>query len=136
MRRSERLEYQQNLIAFDELARLLDGLRRAVAVVIADKVDLAAVDAALGVDLAKLCSLGLSDLSIGRGRAAIGHDVPDFDFAVVRAGIVFFLRRGWAGRNCGDGQCCCDGHPMLVISHFHPPPVSDRVGLQRVISVN
>src|SRR6267378_4082409 len=45
-RRAERIEDEQNLVAFHQLARLLDRLRRAVAIVIADEIDLAAVDAA------------------------------------------------------------------------------------------
>ena len=42
------LKIEKHLVALDQLARLLDRLRRAVAVVIGDEVDLAAVDAALG----------------------------------------------------------------------------------------
>jgi hypothetical protein len=44
--RAKRLKDQQHLIAFHELARLLDCLRRAVRIVIGDEVDLAAIDAA------------------------------------------------------------------------------------------
>ena len=53
-RRAERLEHQQDLVALDQLARLLDRLRRAVGVVIGDEIDLAAVDAALGIDLVEI----------------------------------------------------------------------------------
>jgi hypothetical protein len=41
------------LLFFDQLAHGLDGLRRAITVVPADEVDLAAVDAALVVIIAK-----------------------------------------------------------------------------------
>jgi hypothetical protein len=52
-RRAERVEDQQDFVAFDQLAGLLDGLRRRVAVVIGDEVDLAAVDAAFALILLK-----------------------------------------------------------------------------------
>src|SRR5712675_2469328 len=45
-RRPQRIENEQHLIALDQLARLLDRLRRTVAVIIADEIDLAAIDAA------------------------------------------------------------------------------------------
>ena len=67
--RAQRIEDQQHLVGLDQLARLLDGLRRAVAVVIGDEVDLAAVDAAFGVDLVEIGGLGLADRGIG-GRTA------------------------------------------------------------------
>ncbi|MGX0994111.1 hypothetical protein AB7M38_001403 [Bradyrhizobium diazoefficiens] len=91
---AERLEDQQNLVALDQLARLLDRLRRRIGVVIADEVDLAAVDAALVVDHPEERGLSLSDHAIGRGRPAIGHDVADLDVGVAGAGVVFLLRRG------------------------------------------
>ena len=49
-RRAEAVEHEGDLLLLDEAARLLDGLRRAVAVVEADQIDLAAVHAALLVD--------------------------------------------------------------------------------------
>jgi hypothetical protein len=52
--RAKRLKDQQHLVAFDELARLLDRLWRTERVVIGNKSDLAAIDAALSVDLAKI----------------------------------------------------------------------------------
>jgi hypothetical protein len=68
--RSERLEQQQDLVALDQLARLLDGLRRAEGVVIADEGDLAAVDAAFGVDLVEIGGLGLADGAVSGRRPA------------------------------------------------------------------
>jgi hypothetical protein len=50
----ERRENQKHLIALDQLARLLDCLRRAIGVVIGDEVDFAAVHAAIVVDHAKI----------------------------------------------------------------------------------
>jgi hypothetical protein len=64
------VEQQQHLVLLDELARLLDRLRRAVAVVVADEVDLAAVDAALLVDHLEVRGDRLADRAVGRGRAA------------------------------------------------------------------
>ena len=49
--RSETLKDQQDAIVLDELARGLDGLLWVVAIVVGDEIDLAAVDAAFGVDL-------------------------------------------------------------------------------------
>ena len=86
------LKMKQNLVALHQLARLLDRFRRAVAVVIADEVDLAAVDAAFGVDLLEVGLFGLADHAIGGGRTAIGHDVADLDLGVGGAGVVFLLR--------------------------------------------
>jgi hypothetical protein len=51
---AERLEDEQHLIAFHQLARLFNCFRRTETVVIADEVDLAAVDAAFGVDLVEI----------------------------------------------------------------------------------
>ena len=108
-RRAERLEDQQHLVALDQLARLLDGLRRAIGVVIGDEVDLAAVDAALVVDHPEIGGLRLADHAVGRRRAAIGHDVADLDFGIGGAGIVFLLRQGrcrdeHAGSKNGEGS--------------------------------
>ncbi len=91
-RRAERLEHQQHFVALDQLARLLDGLRRRIAVVIGDVVDLAAVDAALGVHLVEVGADGLADRPVGRGRPAIRVDVADLDLGVGRAGVVLLLR--------------------------------------------
>ena len=103
-RRAERVEDEQHLVAFHQLARLLDRLRRTVAVVIADEVDLAAIDAAGSVDLLEIGRLGLADHAIGGGRTAIGHDVADLDFGVGGAGIVFLLRKRAAARRGEQGK--------------------------------
>src|SRR5205814_8320928 len=93
-RGAERVEQQQHAVALDQLAHLLDGLRRAVAVVVGDEVDLAAVDAALLVDHREEGGLGLADDAVGRGRAAIGVGVADLDLAIAGAAVVFFLGIG------------------------------------------
>src|SRR4029077_3173909 len=89
--RAKRLKDQQHLVAFDELARLLDRLWRTERVVIGNKSDLAAIDAALSVDLAKIGSLGRADNAVGRQRPAVRHDVADLDLRISCAGIVILL---------------------------------------------
>ncbi len=84
-RRAERLEHRQHLVFLDQLAHLLDGLRRTVAVVAAEKVDLAAVDAALVVDHGEVGGQRLADGAVARRRAAIGQGVADLDFGVADA---------------------------------------------------
>src|SRR5206468_966205 len=101
---AERLEDQEHLVALDQLARLLDRLRRTERVVIADEVDLAAIDAALDIVLVEIGRLRLADRAIGRRRAAIGHYVADLDFGVARTGIVFLLRAGRTRDHCGDRE--------------------------------
>ena len=44
--------------------------------------DLAAVDAALGIDLVEVVGNGLADDAVSGGRAAIGHGVADPDFII------------------------------------------------------
>ena len=99
-RGAERIENQQHLIALDQFARLLNRLWRAVAVVVADEIDLAAVDAASIVDLLEIRGFGLADHAVGRRGAAIRHDVADLDFGICGAGVVFLLgeRAGGGGR--------------------------------------
>jgi len=52
--RAKRLEDEQHFIAFNQLSRLLNSLGRTETIVIADEVDLAAVDAAFSVDLVEI----------------------------------------------------------------------------------
>ena len=100
-RGAERREDQEHLVALDQPARLLHGLRRAVGVVICDEIDPAAVDAAIVVDHPEIGAHRLADRGIGRRRAAVRHDVANLDFRVGDAGIVFFLRDRRHG-SCGD----------------------------------
>ncbi|MGY3371525.1 hypothetical protein ACVWZL_008650 [Bradyrhizobium sp. GM2.4] len=103
--RAERVEHDDHLVALDQLADLLDGLRRRIAVVIGDEVDLAAVDAALVVDHLEVGFFGLADDAIGRGRTAIRHDVADLDLGIGRAGVIFFLGECGAGGESDDRRC-------------------------------
>ena len=109
-RRPQRVEHQEDLVALDQFADLLHRLRRAVAVVIGDEIDLAAVDAALIVDHLEIGFLGLADDAVGGSRAAIGLDIADLDLGVGGAGVVLLLRerslRGQQGKGGGgsDGK--------------------------------
>ena len=60
-RRAEGTEQQQDLIGFDQLARLLDGLGRTVAVIERKQFDLAPVDPAPGIDHLEISGLGPAD---------------------------------------------------------------------------
>src|SRR6202030_4266081 len=86
--------YQQDLVLLDQLAHLLDGLRRAVAVVAADEGDLAAVDAAPFVDHGEIGGVHFADDPIGRSRAAIRHGIAELDFGIADAGPVLARRKG------------------------------------------
>ena len=70
---------EAHLVLLDELAHHLHRLGRAVAVVVGDVVDLAAVDAALVVDLLEVGADGLADGAVGGGGAAVGVGVADLD---------------------------------------------------------
>ncbi len=51
---AERTEHHQHLVLLDQFAGLLDRLRRRIGVVERDEFDLAAVDAAFGIDLLEI----------------------------------------------------------------------------------
>src|SRR6185312_9609642 len=72
---------------------------RRVAVIEAQQIDLAAVDAAFIVDHGDIGRFRAADRAIGRGRPAIGHGLADLDLAGADAGRVLVLRQG--GR-CGE----------------------------------
>ena len=121
-RRSERIEHHQHFVALDQLARLLDRLGRAVAVVIGDEVDLAAVDAALIVDHLEIGFLGLADKPVGRCGTAVRHDVADLDFGVGRAGVVLLLGECAAGNgDAEDGGSRQSGEPQPGNGHVTSP---------------
>jgi hypothetical protein len=70
-RRAKRTEDQENLIALDQLARLLDRFWRIERIIVRNEGDLAAIDTALGVDLAEIGRLGPTDDTVGRCRPAV-----------------------------------------------------------------
>src|SRR5258707_932055 len=79
--RAEALEDEGDILLLDQAADLLHRLGRAVAVVQADQIELAAVDAALLVDHVEIGGLGFADGAVSRGRAAMGHGLADLDLA-------------------------------------------------------
>ena len=85
-RGSERAEHQQHFFLLDQLAGLLDRLRRRVGVIEGDELDLAAVDAAFGVDLLEIGLLRPADDAEAGYRAAIGQRLADADFVLVVVG--------------------------------------------------
>ena len=90
-RRAQHVEHRGDLVALDQLAGILHHLGRRVAVVEADEVDLAAVDAALGVQSLEVGRFRLAELAVGRGRSAIGDALSDLDFGRRGAGTVLRL---------------------------------------------
>ena len=75
---------EENLVLLDQLAGHLHGLGRLVAVVVGDHVDLAAVDAAFGVDLVQIGHHDLGDDAVGGSRTGIGRGDADPDFVGAR----------------------------------------------------
>jgi hypothetical protein len=96
---AEQLEGQQHLVALDQLAHLFHRLRRRVAVVILNQVDLAAVHAALVVDHLDVGGLRLGDRCVCGGWPGERSGLADLDFSVACAGIVLLLREGRGGRD-------------------------------------
>ena len=101
-RRAEAIEHERDLLLLDQPTDLLDGLGRAIGVVEADEVDLAAVHAALLVDHLEVGGLRAPDHAVGRRRPAVGHGLPDLDLGVGDAGRIVGARRT---RACGEGRC-------------------------------
>src|SRR5712691_1070253 len=118
----------KNIVAFDQLARLLDRLGRRVAVIVGDKGDLAAVHTALVVDHLEI--IGNRD---GKGagvgeRAAIRAGIADLDLAVADPGAVLFgtsrpggqegaaeRESGGGGENCATRQALHEDLPFVSL---------------------
>ena len=110
-RRAQRVEGAQHFVLLDELSDHLDRLGRRVAVIEADELDLAAVDAALVIDHVPEGYDRLAIDAVGRGRSAIGTGVADLDLTVAGAVVVFLLaerhrrRRNDRGRRGAAQEC-------------------------------
>jgi hypothetical protein len=78
---------KSHLIALHQAARLLQGFRRAVAIVGQHQLELAPIHAALGVDQVKPCRHGLADDAIACGRAAERSGRADLDLAIRHARV-------------------------------------------------
>ena len=107
---------KQDSVVLDQLARHLDRFGRAVAVVIGDEFDLAAVYAAFSVHLVEIGSHGPANRRKGRCRAAIGHNIADLNFLVGHAGAVLLLRK--CGRS-PESQCKRYGCQHTKSDVFH-----------------
>ena len=99
---ADRGEDQRDLVALDQPPRLLHRLRRRVAVVERDQVDLAAVDAAALVDHLEIADLALAERAERRHRPAIGHGLADLDFGCGDAAH-FGRHRGGRQHQTSDG---------------------------------
>jgi hypothetical protein len=82
------LKGECDALLFDEPPGLLDGLGRAVAIIKADEVELAAVDPAPLVDHLETRGLGSGDRDVARSGSAVGKGLADLDLGVRDAGRV------------------------------------------------
>ncbi len=116
-RRAERAGLGQDADILDQLAARLDRLGRREAVVERGHLDLAAGDAALGVQHLEIGDLHPADHAEGRGRPAVGNALAELDLAVADAGAP-----GLVG-GCGDagGQQQAERERDRVPRHRLPP---------------
>jgi hypothetical protein len=80
--RANRPESKGDMLHFDKLARLVPGSPRHEAVVDADQVDLAAIDAALIVDHLHVGLLGQTERREPGARTGIRHRLADLDLGI------------------------------------------------------
>lgn len=95
-RRTELPEHKRDFVALDQLAGVLDSLRRAVGIVIGDEIYLAAVDAAAVVDLIDISDQPLAGVAERRGRSAEREGGPDLDLGGRDARSVRQRRQPWS----------------------------------------
>ncbi len=116
-------EHEGDVVVLDQPARGLDRLRRRKAVVERDHVELAPVDAALLVDHVEIGSKYLAGDTERRRRAAIRHDIAEFDFGVGNAGLLGACR----GRDAQSEQRGKKGRGELARSdHASSSPANGR----------
>ena len=124
VRRAHGREDERHLVALDQPPGLLDRLRRHVAVVERDQVDLTAVDAALRVDHPEIGCLTLAENAKGGDRPAIGHGLADLDFGGGDAGLIGCCGSALQGE-ARNGHGCCRHHATRGDScgeNHHGPP--------------
>ena len=119
-RRAHGREDEGDAVALDQPPRRFHGLRRRERVVERQQIELAAVDAALLVDLFEIGREHPAGDAERRRRPAIGHGVADLDLGVADAGTVGFLRgdrRGQTGgsQRCGQDQSGFHGFSPVII---------------------
>jgi hypothetical protein len=110
--RTQRAGEQQDLILFHQSTHLLYRTRWAVAVIQADEVDLAPVDATLVVDHFEIRRLGATDGPVSRSRAAVRHGVANFNFSVRGTRAVLLLRLCHPAYEC-KSRCQCNTHQSI-----------------------
>jgi hypothetical protein len=92
---SKGAEYQQGLIFLNQFANHLQRLRRTGAIVAADEIDPAPVDAALIVEHAKIGGFRLADRTIWGGCAAVRTGIAKLDLGVADAWPVSAFGPNW-----------------------------------------
>jgi hypothetical protein len=93
------LKDERDALLFDEPPGLFDGLGRAVAIVKADEVELAAVDPALLVDHLEIGGLGPGDRAVGGSGSAVREALANLDLGIRDPGRI----RGPGGAKPGSG---------------------------------
>jgi hypothetical protein len=107
----------KHLFVLDEPPRLLEGVWRAVGVIQADEIDLAAIDPAQLVDHPEIGRLGATDHSIGGGRAAVGHGLADLDFSLRDPGRIRAQDRSRSQSEidrCGSKEDTARDHALIL----------------------
>ncbi len=104
---------EQHAVLLDQPADHFNGLGRAVAIVKADEVDPAPVDAALLVEHPEVREFYPADGAVGRCRAAVRHRLADLDLGVCRTTVISLLTERGHGDE-GGAKCeeaaFADGH--------------------------
>jgi hypothetical protein len=101
---------------FHKFAHLLERLGRHVAVVQADQVDLAAVDAAFGVDLGEIGVLRVPNLAIYGHWAAVGRGLAELYLCIANTGAIFFSTADAAATNAIAAKNMIDASPYFLMS--------------------
>ena len=115
-RGAERVEEESDFLVFDQAAHLLDRLRRAVSVIETDKIDLAAVHAALLVDHFEIGRGRLADDPVSGGWSAVGHRLPDLDFRIGDSGRIVGAGRACARRKRRGGALDCRNVRRVIMA--------------------
>jgi hypothetical protein len=130
------VEDEEHRVTFDQLARLLDSLRRAIAVVVGDVVDFAAVEAALRVDHPEERGLAITLRAREADGPLYGIGLP------ILVSVSLLLRAPRSRHEQGrpaQPHCCqklasCLIHPFLPdrLDHDIPGPLAPAVRIEVV----
>ncbi|MEY9133268.1 hypothetical protein ACVIWV_000847 [Bradyrhizobium diazoefficiens] len=107
-RRADRADQREHLVVLEQLQRLRHGTIGVIAVVAADELELAAMDAALAVDLGERRDDALPHaLPERRGGAFECGHLAEQDRIVADADLIAFRRQHGRGQQCdGQGEVC------------------------------